>query len=69
MIEKVIINIEKSRKNFIQEIDYDAGDIILITSWHLELPNKRIRTINRKKPLKGSKGVRKENHSINGTII
>ena len=33
MIEKVIINTEKSRKNFIQEIDYDFGDFVLITSW------------------------------------
>ena len=48
MIEKVIINTEKSRKNFIQEIDYDVGDSVLITSWLLELPNKRIRTFNKK---------------------
>ena len=48
MIEKVIINTEKSWKFFLsQEIDYDVGDSILITSWHLELPNKRIRTFNR----------------------
>ena len=47
MIEKVIINIEKSRKNFYQEIYYDVGDSILITSWYLELPNKIIRTFNR----------------------
>ena len=40
--EKVIINTEKSRKNFIQEIDYDVGDSVLITSWLLELSNKRI---------------------------
>ena len=52
MIEKVIINTEKSRKKIYQEINYDNGDSILITSWHLELPNKRIRTFNRKKPLK-----------------
>ena len=32
MIEKVTINTEKSRKNFIQEIDYDVGDSVLITS-------------------------------------
>ena len=31
IIEKVIINTEKSRKNFIQEIDYDVGDSVLIT--------------------------------------
>ena len=68
IIEKVIINIEKSRKNFIQEIDYDVGDSVLITSWLLELPNKRIRSFKREKPLKGTKGERKEIHSIKGTI-
>ena len=69
MLEKVIINTEKSRKIFIKKIDYDGGDSILITSWHLELTNKRIRTFNRKNSLKGTKGVRKEINSINGTII
>ena len=44
MLEKVIINTEKSGKIFIKKIDYDGGDSILITSWHLELTNKRIRT-------------------------
>ena len=48
MIEKVIINTEKSRKNFYQENDYDVGDSVLITSCLLELSNKRIRTFNRK---------------------
>ena len=67
MIEKLIINTEKFRKFFIK-IDYDVGNSILITSWHLQLPNKRIRVFN-KKPLKGTKEVRKEIHSINGTII
>ena len=56
-------------ENFYQEIDYDVGDSILITSWHLELSNKIIRIFNRKKPLKGKKGVRKEIHNINRTII
>ena len=69
MIEKVIINTEKSRKKIYQEIDYDVEDSILITSWHLELSNKIMRTFNRKKPLKGKKGVKKEIHSINRTII
>ena len=35
LIEKVIINTEKSRKIFYQEINYGVGDSILITSWHL----------------------------------
>ena len=48
MILKVIINTDKSRKYFYQEIDYDEGYYILITPWHLELSNKRIRTFNRK---------------------
>ena len=34
----------------------------------MELSNKRIRTFNWKNPLKGTKGVRKEINSINGTI-
>ena len=68
IIEKVIINTEKSRKNFIQEIDYDVGDSVLITSWLLELPIKRIISFKREKPLKGIKEERKEIHSIKGTI-
>ena len=47
MIEKLIINTEKSRKFFNQEIYYDVWDSILITSWLLELPNKRIRIFYR----------------------
>ena len=68
MIEKLFLNAEKSRKNFIQEINNDVGDSVLITSRLLELPSKRIRTFNWKKPLKGTKGVRKEIHSIRGII-
>ena len=68
MIEKAIVNTEKSRKNFIQEIDYDVGDSVLITLWLLELPNKRIRSFKREKPLKGTKGERKKIHSIRGAI-
>ena len=67
MIEKVIINTEKFRKNFIQEIDRDVGDLELITSWFLELPNKKLDHL--KKPPKGTKEERKEIHSIKGTII
>ena len=52
----------------LSKIDYDVGDSILITSWHLKLSNKRIRTFNWKNLLKGTKGVRKEINSINGTI-
>ena len=68
IIEKVIINTEKSRKNFIQEIDFEVGDSVLITSLFLELPNKRIRSFKREKPLKGTKEERIEIHSIKGTI-
>ena len=59
MIEKVIINTEKSRKIFIKKIDYDVGDSILITSWHLELSNKITRTFNRKKAIKRKEGSKK----------
>ena len=69
MIEKAIINTEKFKKKFIKKL-ITMWDFALITSWVLELPNKRIRSFNReKKTLKGTKGVRKEIHSINGTII
>ena len=47
MIERVIINTEKSRKKCIQEIDHDVRDSVLIISWLLELPNKRIRSFKR----------------------
>ena len=49
MIDNLILNIDKSIKNFIQEIDNDVGDSILITTWLLELPNKRIRSFNNEK--------------------
>ena len=68
MIDKVIINTEKFSKKFIKEIDYDVGDSALITSRLLELPNKRIRSFKKEKPLKRTKWERKEIHSIKGTI-
>ena len=68
MIGKVIINTEKPRKSFIQEIDYSVGDSVLITSWLLKLPNKRIRSFKREKPLKGTKRERKEIYCIKGAI-
>ena len=42
MIEKETIHTEMPKKFFYQEIDYNVGDSILITSWHLELPNKKL---------------------------
>ena len=64
MIEKVIVKTEKSKIKFIQEIDYDIGDSLLITTWLLELPNKRIRSFKKEKTLKGTKGEKKEIYSI-----
>ena len=52
MIEKVIINTEKSTKKIIKEIDHDVRDSVLITSWLLELLNKWIRSFKREKQLK-----------------
>ena len=69
MFKKVIKKYREVWENFYQEIYYDVGYSLLITSWHLEPPNKWIRTFNRENPLKGTKGVRKEINSINGTII
>ena len=60
MIEKVIINIEKSWKKISKKLITKVRDSVLITSWNLELPNKRIRSFKREKPLKGTKGKRKE---------
>ena len=39
---EINFNAEKSRKNFIKKIDNDVEGSALITSWLLELPNKRI---------------------------
>ena len=43
IVEQVIMNTENSRKAFLQEIDFEVGDSVLLTSWITELPNKRIR--------------------------
>ena len=56
LTEKLILNVEKSRKNFIQEIDYDVGDSVLITSLLFEFLNNKIRSFKSEKPLKGTKG-------------
>ena len=68
MIDNLILNTEKPIKNFIQEIDNDVGYSVLITLCLLELPNKRIRSFKREKPLKGTKGERKEFHTLKATI-
>ena len=58
IVEQVIINTENSRKAFLQEIDFEVGDSVLLTSWITELPNKRIRSFKKEKPMKGTKGER-----------
>ena len=55
IVEKVIANRENSRKAFLQEIDFEDGDSVLLTSWITELPNKRIRSFKREKPMKVQK--------------
>ena len=69
IIDEVIVNTESSRKQFLQEIDFEVGDSVLLTSWIVELPNKRIRSFKREKPMKGTKGERHEIYSIQGEII
>ena len=49
------MNTENSRKAFLQEIDFDVGDSVLLTSWIIELSNKRIRSFKKEKPMKGIK--------------
>ena len=69
IVEQVIMNTENSRKAFLQEIDFDVGDSVLLTSWITELPNKRIRSFKEEKPMKGTKGERQEIHSIQAEIL
>ena len=57
--EQVIMNTENSRKAFLQEIDFEVGDSVLLTSWITELPNKRIRSFKNEKTMKGTKGETK----------
>ena len=68
MIEKVIINTEKSRKTLSKKLKtmlrFYINNFVAF-----RVPNKRIRSLKRKKPLKGIKWERKEIHSIKGTII
>ena len=49
------MNTENSRKAFLQEIDFEVGYSVLLTSWITELPNGRIRTFKREKQMKGTK--------------
>ena len=63
------MNTENSRKAFLQEIDFEFGDSVLLTSWITELPNIRIRPFKKEKPMKGTKGERQEIHSIQAEII
>ena len=48
IVEQVIMNTENSRKAFLQEIDFEVGDSVLLTSGMTELPNIRIRSFKRK---------------------
>ena len=56
IIDQVIRNTENSRKAFLQEIDFEVGDSVLLTSGMTELPNKRIRSFKNEKSMKGTKG-------------
>ena len=69
IVEQVIMNTENSRKAFLQEIDFEVGDSVLLTSWITQLPNKRIRSFKREKPMKGAKGERQEIHIIQAEIL
>ena len=69
IVEQVIVNTENSRKEFLQEIDFEVGDLVLLTSWIIKLPNKRIRSFKKEKPMKSTKRERQEIHSIQAEII
>ena len=68
IVEQVIMNTENSRKAFLQEIDFEVGDSVLLTSWITELPNIRIRSFKKEKPMKDTKGERQEINSIQAEI-
>ena len=63
------MNAENSRKAFLQEIDFEVGDSVLLTSWITELPNIRIRSFKKEKPVKDTRGERQEINSIQAEII
>ena len=69
IVDQVIMNTENSRKAFLQEIDFEDGDSVLLTSWMTELPNKRIRSFKKEKQMKGTKGESQEIQSIQAEII
>ena len=58
IVEQVIMNTENSRNAFLQEIDFEVGDLVLLTSWITELSNIRIRSFKKEKPMKDTKGER-----------
>ena len=47
IVEQVIMNTENSRKAFLQEIDFEVRDSVLLSLWIAELPNKRIRSFKK----------------------
>ena len=63
------MNAENYRNLFLQKINFEVGDSVLLTSLITELPNKRIRSFKKEKPMKGTKGERQEIHSIQAEII
>ena len=58
--DNVIVNTESSRKQFLQEIDFEVGDPVLLTLSIVELSNKRIRSFIRENPMKGNIGKKHE---------
>ena len=69
IVEQVTVNTENSRKAFLQEINFEVGDSVLLTSWITELSNKRIKSFKKEKPMKGTKGERQEIHRIQAETI
>ena len=58
-----------SKLLWIQKINFEVGDSVLLTLWITELPNKRIRSFKKEKQMKGTKEERQEIHSIQAEII
>ena len=55
IVKQVIVNSKNSRKAFLQKIDFEVEESVLLASWITELLNKRIRSFKKEKPMKVQK--------------
>ena len=68
-VGQAIVNTENSRLVFLQEIDFEVGNSVLLTLSIVKLSNKILRSFKKEKSMKGTKCVRQLTHSIQAEII